>query len=297
MSFQKFVHRHTRAVFLFIAITMILPLVLWGYMGKMSGDKDGDEEAGIIKTDSGPVKIYKSALNQQKQRAYPSYCLKMYRTSPQFAYMAVMRHQPPPDPKAEEITKLAWRNIILLEDARNKGIPEPSETELSQKSRKLFEETFYGRVPLSEGSTRVLFRASQPVYDAWIRDLVIIDKLLDTVASSEFAEYDKIYDRLMVVQQSFRVTCAALDPKEYVKELKPPRTDEIAKYYEANKSKFKSSEKVVIAYLLADTDELKKNEPEPNEEAIKKYYDEHKSEFMKPVEHKHQPGEEHKEIG
>ena len=62
-SFEKFVQKSTRGLFAFIVVIMIVPLVLWGYMGKMSGDKDGDEEAGIIKTDSGPVKIYKSALN------------------------------------------------------------------------------------------------------------------------------------------------------------------------------------------------------------------------------------------
>jgi len=124
---------------------------------------------------------------------------------------------------------------------------------------------------------------------------VTIEKLLGLMSGAEFADYDKIYDRLMGDQQLVRVTFAGIDPAEYVREVKPPRTEEIAKYYEANRAKFKTPEKARVEYLLADADELKKQAPEPTEAEVKKYYEDNKTEFQKAAEHHHAPGEEHKD--
>ena len=300
MNFQKFVHRSTKGIMLFIAIIMIVPLVLWGYMGRMGPDTGADEVAGTITTPAGPLKITKGTFDQQKQRAIPSYYLKLFRQVPQYAAAVVFRGQRLPETKPKEIADLTWRNIVLLKDADEKGIPLATEEERKAKAREMMGAFFFGRLQLTsdneEALARQLFGCTQPVFVAWLDDLVRIDKLLEMMSGAEFAEYVKVYDRVMGDQQSLRVTFAGFDPKEYVKELKPPRTDEIAKYYQDNKIKFRSPEKVVISYLIADYDEFKKNEPEPAEDAIKKYYDDHLAEFLKPApEHKHGPGEEHKE--
>jgi len=295
MNFQKFVHRSTKGLFLFIAIMMIVPLVLWGYMGRSDPDKDGNEDAGTI---FGTVHVSKTTFNQQKQRALPAYYHRMYKQQPRMAFMA-MQGMRLPEPKGDEINKLAWRNIVLLQDAKDKGIPAASDAEMRRKSEDLFMRTFFGRIPHNAetvpGVARQLFGATVPVYDSWIADLVVIDKLLEMMSGAEFAEYGKVYDQIMGDQQSVRVIVGAFDPQDYLKELKPPRTEEIAKYYQDNKIKFKTADKVLLAYLMADTDELKKKAPEPSEAEIRKYYDDHKAEFQKAAEHKHGPGEEHKE--
>ncbi|HLF92203.1 MAG TPA: hypothetical protein VJB14_01980 [Planctomycetota bacterium] len=295
MNFQKFVHRSTKGIMLGIVIIMIVPLVLWGYMGGGGPETDGGGDAGII---FGSVNISKSTFTHQKQRAVPSYYYRLYRQQPRMAFMA-MQGMRLPEAKSDELVKVAWRNIALLEDARQKGIPPASQPEMRQKSEELFNRTFFGRIPHNDetvaGVARQLFGSTVAVYDAWIADLVVIDKLLDMMSGSEFEEYGKVYDRVIGDQQSVRVTVAGFDPKEYVKELKPARTEEIAKYYQDNKIKFKTSDKVMLAYLMADVDEIKKKAPEPTEDEIKKYYEDHKSEFQKPAEHKHAPGEDHKE--
>ncbi len=295
MNFQKFVHRSTKGIMLFIAIMMIIPLVLWGYMGGDGPEAGGNEDAGII---FGSVHISKTAFNHQMQRAVPSYFHRQYRQQPRMAFMA-MQGMRLPEAKADDLVKVAWRNIALLEEARRKGIPAASQPEMRRKSEELFMRTFFGRVPHNDetvpGVARQLFGSTVATYDAWIADLVVIDKLLEMMSGAEFAEYAKVYDRVMGDQQSVRVTVAGFDPKEYVKELKPARTEEIAKYYQDNKIKFKTADKVMLAYLMADVDEIKKKAPEPTEDEIKKYYEDHKGEFQKAAEHKHAPGEDHKE--
>jgi hypothetical protein len=299
MNFQKFVHRSTKGLFLFIAIMMIVPLVLWGYMGKVDSDKEGQEQAGVIKINELPVAITKTAFSQQKMRAYPAYYWRTVKRNPRAAMFALRGMMRMPEAKTEEIVKLAWRNIVLLEDARSRGIPAATDAESRRKFQEVWQIFGMMQIPSTDESiasiAQTIFHCNVPTFEAWISDLVVIDKLLSLVSGSEFAEYDKVYDRVMTGQQSVRATVAGFDPTEFVRELKPPRTEEIAKYYQDNKAKFKTPEKVRIQYLMADFDEIKKKAPEPTEDEVKKYYQDHKNEFTKPVEHKHGPGEEHKE--
>jgi hypothetical protein len=128
----------------------------------------------------------------------------------------------------------------------------------------------------------------------WMSTHVVVEKLLTLIGNSEFADYDKIYGSLLSSQKMAKVWYASFDPKDYMKDLKTPSTDEIATYYSKNKDKFKIPGKVQVAYLMADAEELKKKEPEPTEEEIKKYYNDFKvAEFSKP--HEHKPGDEHHE--
>ena len=48
-SWNNFVRKSTRGLFLFIVICMVVPLVLWGYMGKSGDEKEEDQgPAGTI---------------------------------------------------------------------------------------------------------------------------------------------------------------------------------------------------------------------------------------------------------
>ena len=290
-SFEKFVQRSTRGLFLFIVIIMIVPLVLWGYMGGNGETEQEKGDAGVI---YGTIHISKGEYSRRRAAASASWWEKKFNDPMTMMFMRYGRM--PAEPKPEELDKQAWEDIVLLREAKANGI-DASEQEALLHMREIFQRF----APRQEYSDQVMgqiaqgiYKVSFPTMQQWVRDYVVIEKLLTLISDSEFADYDKIYEQVMKGHQVAKVWYASFDPKEYLKQLKAPTTDEIAGYYQKNKDKFKVPGKVQVAYLMADAEELKKKEPEPTEADIKKYYDDNRlAEFAKP--HEHKPGEEHKD--
>ncbi|HZE95811.1 MAG TPA: hypothetical protein VE981_02175 [Planctomycetota bacterium] len=292
-SFDKFVQRSTRGLFAFIVVVMVVPLVLWGYMGKQGNEREEDKgEAGVIYD---TIKISKAEYNRDLTTAAVSWWVKKLN-DPMVKMMMQYYRQMPPPPKPEELAKQAWEDIILLREAKAAGI-QASEQENLMQLRDVFQ-TFTGRPDYNDDQMAQLasgfFHITMPTLHVWLAEHVLREKLLTLVSDSEFADYDKIYDRVANGRSMAKAWYAAFDPKDYLRELKPPTTDEIAGYYQKNKDKYKMAAKAQVAYLLADAEEIAKKEPEPSEDAIKKYYEEFKvAEFAKP--HAHEEGEGHKE--
>jgi len=291
-NFDKFVQKHVRMVFAFIVVVMVVPLVLWGYMGQSgTGSEEDKADAGIL---YGTIHVSKGEYNRHVGTASASYWWKKFNDP---MTMMMMRYgQMPPQPKPEELAKQAWEDIILLREAKANGIV-ASEQETLIMMRDLFQK-FTGRPDYSdEIMNRIateFFHVSFVTFQQWVADNVIIEKLLTLISDSEFADYDKVYDRLMTGRTMAKVWYAALDPKDALRDVLPPSTDEILGYYSKNKDKYKIPGKIQVAYLLVDADELKKKEPEPSEADVKKYYDDNRvGEFAKP--HDHQEGEAHHE--
>lgn len=291
-SFEKFVQKSTRGLFAFIVVIMIVPLVLWGYMGKTGNEKEEDQ--GPAGTIHGNITITKGEFNRRLAGAPASWWEKKF--SDPMTMMLMRYGRMPAEPKAEDFQKQAWEDIVLLREAKANGI-DATEQEGLLEMREIFQRF----APRAEYSDEMMGRIAQGVYhvslptlQAWIRDHVIIEKLLSLISNSEFADFDKIYDQVMRGHQVAKVWYASFDPKEYLKELKTPTTDEIASYYQKNKDKFKVPGKVQVEYLMADAEALKKEIEEPTEAEIKKYYEDNRlSEYAKP--HEHRPGEDHKE--
>ncbi|HUR38757.1 MAG TPA: hypothetical protein VM222_04665 [Planctomycetota bacterium] len=291
-SFDKFVKKSTRGLFAFIVVIMVLPLVLWGYMGKSGNEREEDKaDAGVL---YGTIHVSKGEFNRHVGTASASWWWKKFNDP---MTMMMMRYgQMPPQPKADELAKQAWEDIILLREAKASGIV-ASEQESLMMIRDMYQK-FTGRPDYSdEIMNRIateFFHVSFSTFNQWVADNVIIEKLLTLISDSEFADYDKVYERLMTGHSMAKVWYAAFDPKDAQKDLKPPSTDEILNYYSKNKDKYKIPGKIQVAYLLADADELKKKEPEPSEADVKKYYEDNRiGEFSKP--HEHHEGEAHKE--
>jgi hypothetical protein len=291
-SFEKFVQKSTRGLFLFIVICMVVPLVLWGYMGKSGTEREEDKgEAGTLY--NGLIHVSKAEYNRHLQTAPASYWWKKFNDP---MTMMMMRYgQKPKDPTPEQLADQAWEDIILLKEAKANGI-DASEQESLMEMRDIYQK-FVGRPDYSdEIMNRIateLFHVSLGTFSTWVSDHVVTEKLLGLIGSSEFADYDKVYDQLLSGHQMAKVWYAAFDPKDYMKDLRTPSTDEIIAQYQKNKDKWKIPAKVQVAYLMVDAEELKKKEPEPSAEAIKAYYEANKAEFAKP--HEHHPGEEHKD--
>jgi hypothetical protein len=296
MSFQKFVQRSTKGVFLGIAILMVIPLVLWGYMGRGTPDREAAEVAGVLypRTPQA-VSISRAEFLIAKRHAYPMWWWRKMTEDRYFLMM--MRYRRPEPPKNEEIEKIAWQDILLLHEAQRRHLT-VSETEVMLRLREIC--GMFTREPVSDRVVDMVgqqfFQAARTDFEGWAQDLVLIDKLLSLVSDGEFAKYDDVFDQVLRQQQSAKVWYAAFDPKDFVRDVKPPTTDQIAKYYEEHKANFKIAEKVKIAYLMADYEELKKKAPEPGDEEVAKYYKEHPAEFQKPEpEHVHHPGDVHPE--
>jgi hypothetical protein len=292
MNFGKLVEKSSRGLFLFIAIMMILPLVLWGYMNPTPADAALQGTAGVI---FGKIEISRARFEEHRRKAYPSWWWNKIEREPWILFQ-MMRGQRAQGPAAEEIRKQAWRDIILLQDAAAKGIS-ATELEVARKIRDVYTRVTFGRQPFDmrtlERLARDVFGAPMPVFEAWARDQVVIDKLLDLVAESSFARHDEAYADALQSRRLVKLWYAAFDPQDFVRDLKPVTADEIARYYEQNKSKFRVPEKANVSYLMIEFETLQKKAPEPSEEERRKSYEENKQEFRAP--HEHKPGEEHRD--
>lgn len=292
-SFEKFVQKSTRGLFAFIVVIMVVPLVLWGYMGNSGSESEEDQgSAGVL---YGSIPISKGEYNRALQSASASWWWKKYNDPMTLMLMRYGRQPEPPKP--EDLQKQAWEDIILLREAKANGI-DATEHETLIEMREIFDRFMGGRSEFKDDIMgRIatdLFHVSFPTFQTWLRTHVVVEKLLQLISNSEFADYDKVYDRLMTGHQMAKVWYASFDPKDYLKDVKNPTTDEIAGYYQKNKDKFKVPAKVQVAYLMADVDELKKKEKDPTDEEIRKYYEDFKvAEFARP--HEHKPGDEHKD--
>ncbi len=296
-NFDKFVKKSTRGLFAFITVAMVLPLVLWGYMGKAGAEREEDKgRAGVI---YGTIDISKAEYNRHLATASASWWWKKFNDP---MTMMLMRYgQQPKPPTQDELSKQAQEDIILLREAKANGI-HASEQETLIELREIYQK-FTGQPSYSdEIMNRIateFFKVQFGSFMNWVSDHVVIEKLLTLIGDSEFADFDKVYDRVTTGHSAAKLWYAALDPNDYRREVQSPSTDEILAYYGKNKDKYKVPGKIQVAYLLADADELKTHEPEPSEDEVKRYYADNKSEFAKPHDHDHdhdhEPGEEHKE--
>ena len=76
-----------------------------------------------------------------------------------------------------------------------------------------------------------------------------------------------------------RARVASFDPDVFRKDARRPRPDEIDKFYEENKERFRIPEKVQVEYVMAPFDAFQKFVGEPALDEIQKYYDDNKVEF------------------
>lgn len=289
MSFEKFVQKSTKGLFVFIIIAMVLPLVLWGYMGDSSGDADPAKQV-VVGTVYGSIEIKQGELDRMRSKAVVDWWWKQYA-------LARETRRPPQPPKDEDLERLAWENIVLLQDARLKGVT-ATEPEINARYHELFTmltgaQDIKGADDLLAPRVQQYFHTNLQAWDGWVSDHVLIEKLLNMVAGAGFASYDEVYSQITREQIVSRAWYAGFDPKSVEKKLRPSTADELARRYEQTKWKYKVPAKAQVTYLKVDLEGYKKALAEPAEAEVRKYYDDHRAEYVLP--HEHAPGERHVE--
>ena len=292
MTFNHFVKKYTKAVFLFIAIMMVVPLVLWGSFSPSTKGEDVDEQAATL---LGTSRVTRGEYRAHIQKAVAGYYWKNPWT---------MFRRDGPGPREDEISTIAWENIVLLHDARDKGVEATYEEyvrQLHSVHSRIMEFMRQRFAPFSEEQFDQiglgLFKTQPAMFREWVRDLATIEKLLNLVSEGTFADYDKVYDEVLKSQQMARAWYASFDPKDFERLASAPKAEEVAKYFEQNKARFKVPDKIQLAYLMAETDVMKKTVTEPTDAEIEQHYKETRAEYLIPesMEHQHPRGELHNE--
>lgn len=293
MGFEKFVKHSTKGIFLSIVVIMVLSLVVWnvgGPGGSASAEIQGD--AGIIFEN---VPVSKAAFREQMLKAVPAHWWRFYEHDEILNYIRRQGGRLP-SPTDESLTKTAWERLVLLEDARQKGLSATEAEVRDFRTGACYRVFSGGEIKLQSQLEMIVeqfYHTSIHVFDAWVADQVVIEKLTALAAGGEFAEYASVYDELLKQNRLVKAWYAAVDPKDFSREALPVRPEEVAKYYDKNKDKFKTQGKLQASYLLYDLEPLKAGVPEPGDADVRKYYDDNKDDFLKA--HVHLPGERHRE--
>ncbi|MBI2899569.1 MAG: hypothetical protein HYY17_05250 [Planctomycetes bacterium] len=323
MHFQRFVKSSTKGIFIFIIAVMTVSLVVsFSSFGGITGDKEKGD-AGVI---FGNIKIDKTTFRDHQRRAvghdryasakqmmdmpflaqYPQYRDQM------FANIAQKRME-----TAQEIKK-TWETIVLLQDAKDKGIAVSDEEAEKAKTDflKIFEGNKESEVD-AEAAAIEFLAIRKDAIETFFREAVMMQKLLDLVEQSEFCSYADIYDEMLAQQKYARVLYVEFDPKDFVRDLSPIGSGAILKYYEQHKELlFKVPLRIQVLYLLADlelfhkyycpkhlnqrsagpgkcpdrsggvtecgTEFVRPVLPAPDDKEIEKYWNENRTTFVKP---------------
>lgn len=316
-AFQKFVKRSTKGLFIILIAVMGLSLALWGFVP--TGDESQSGDAGIIFKN---IKISKTQFNDHKRRTLghirytamqpeeqavkKAEWAKTMARYYQMDWRELMRYAQPITMQQiadetrrlndEALIKKTWEHIILLQDAKDKGIA-VSDDEVF-KARDAFLKQF-DPFATEEADTDPETQAADFLgirpdnFDQFFREAVMITKLLDLVSQSEFSYYSEAYERILSDEKYGRVLFAEFNPKDYVQDIRAtnyrPSETQIQKYYEANKTLFRKPERVQVLYLFADTETFAKDIEVTAAEA-KAHYEKHKAtKFSKLVDGKQKP--------
>jgi len=308
---ERFVKRSTKALMIGIIAVMALGLVFSGTFA-FWGDEKLKGDAGVI---FGTVKVSKADFKDHQRRSlgHERYAmLKQYTEQFKFAqnfdFLVSFVMRQVANRSESEALKKTWEQVILLQDAADKGLA-VSDEEI-QKEKDAFQKFFVPskekekekgepdeRDPELQAAEFLAIKKDQ--FDTFFREAVLMDKLLDLVTASEFADYGKVYGELLANEKYARALYAEFNPKDYEQDLDPISPEAILKYYHENNKRFEVQARIMLVYLLADLEEFRKRVPDPSEKEIKDYYDKNKSQFEKVRprmdEHGHDESEHHPE--
>jgi len=297
--FEKKVKAMQKWVLGGIVVIMVLSLVAWGW-GPTGGDGGtADEPAGRIFTGTAAERtVTKGEFAAQAAKARGYFRWEMLQNfgfrRNEFIKYITQQGWGRNDPE-QQIGEKTWEMIVLLNDARMKGLRVTDE-EVEREARSLFDASGLEMDERKENYARFALNvfgiAGLADFEEMLRDALLIDKNLDYEVGGSSIRFAEVYQKMMDESRRARVQVAAVDPEPFHKNPRPIGPEAIAKHYEQHKQDYEMPAKAQVEVLMASLDEFKKREPEPSEEQIKLYYEKNPSMFEK--EHAHAEGEAHR---
>ncbi len=254
--FIKNLRKHFKLIFWVIAALIVPAFVFWGigsairsrnlaYVGKIFDKKIYYEE---FKKTLDWLVVSKYADNVHNIHKYPT------------------------------IYEDAWRRLILLEDAKRKGV-RVSNQELASYIMLM---PYFQRNNMFDSSTykyllTYQFGIDSRVFEEEARKTLMIAKLQQKVFSDYNPNEDEIKKEYLRLNQSVKAEYIIF-PLNNFKNMASVENAEIERYYNENKASFKKPEQVNVEYIRVMIKPFEET-VEPKEEEIKNYYETHKEEF------------------
>lgn len=300
-NFQKFIKRSTKGIFLGIIVIMVVSLTISFSPGGGMGGGEDSGDAGIIFDD---VTVSNEDLKAHISRATGHLRYAEFRRYMKFNFQEQLNRKITGSEIAAFVSRSikltkdserkakAWENIILLQDAKDKGVA------VSEEEAGKAQDEFISHLG-SDGKNLAdqFLGVDRYGIKVFFREALMMEKLLDLVSQSQFPSYQDIYGEILSGTEEGRIRYTSLNPHdagefldliarvhpEWISQFRKKRVKQskITDYYEKNKWRFEIPAKIQAFWLLADFDEIRKSLAGPTGEEAKKYYDENRDSFIK----------------
>ncbi len=206
------------------------------------------------------------------------------------------------DSKQREV--IAWETIIMKHAAQQAGITVSVDEIAKFRSERIMAGGRSGgggivdmNTLLKERSPSFLDPKSAEVrVNEAIYNTLLITKFLESLTEFKFPAVSAVYDSFyseFYARKQYKFTL--INPKELAMEIREPSSAEMFKFYEQNKERLKSEERVVLYYIAAFYDKNKKLAPVPTEQEAEDYYNKNKKDEFK-IEGQEEKYKEFKEV-
>ena len=242
-------------------IVIVITFVFWGAGSSLRGSKGRPRHAGIIFGKTISIEKY---IKSKQQCYYQALMLYGENLPKIIDYL--------------DLDKQAWDRLMLLEEARKKGI-ETSNDEVIQKIEQIpiFHEDNKFNSKIYKFIVRRYFKTEPRSFEEEMRNNIKLSKLYQDITENitlSEKELEKIYKNK---HEKIKVSYILIEPGNFKDEVKIVES-ELKKYYQDNKKRFKIPPQVNVEYLPITID-LTKDEVRISDEEIKAYYEDNKEYF------------------
>ncbi len=257
--------RLTRAILILLAVTFV---VGFGYVGSISLREGSTASAVAVTVNGEPVSL-----------------AKYYLVRDNFARRLVQGMDSIPDPVRDYISYAAMKQIVegklLAQKARELGFVVTDE-ELRDfiKSNPAFQHD--GKFIGSDNYKNLIrkeLKMSVSEFEEGLREELLIQKLIDMINSTAKVTDEELINLYKTQNEKMKLDYIVFTPEQFADAV-TVKEDDIANYYEQNKSDFVTDEKRVIRYIKVTKDVFAKD-VDVSDQEIEAYFNAYKEEFRK----------------
>lgn len=135
-----------------------------------------------------------------------------------------------------------------------------------------FDRDEYFRIVQSDAGLSMSVERFEWAVEAYLR----VEKYFSAVGDAAVVTAQEILDTYLDQNREVEVAHLGFPPEDFAAAVKPPSRDAVARYFEANRSRFEIPAKVQIEYLLAEREKLLEGIEAPTEADVKAHYDRNK---------------------